>query len=350
MQLGEVIRKYRKACNMTQEEMAYRLGVTTPAVNKWEKGNTYPDITMLAPIARLLNITLDELLSFQESITEEELKNYVKELECRLQKEPYDGVFQWAKSIMERYPNCKTLILQMAVVLDAQRMFHNVACAERYDDYILHCFERVLESEEKTLRNCAADSLFGYYVRKEDYEMAEKYLVYFSEENQERKRKQAFIYSKTGRLDEAYKTYEELLFSSYQIINMVLNGMYALALEGDDLSKAHEYVAKQQELAKFFEMGKYYEASCGLELAVLEKDADTVLDIVQTMLASVYNIGSFGDSKLYEHMTFKKMEPEVIKEMQKDLFCAFQDEESFGFLKENEQWQKLLQKFSCDLK
>ena len=63
MQTGEVIRKYRKQRNLTQEEMAQRLGVTAPAVNKWENGNSLPDITLLAPIARLLRVPLDELLS-----------------------------------------------------------------------------------------------------------------------------------------------------------------------------------------------------------------------------------------------------------------------------------------------
>lgn len=38
MNLGEVIRTYRKEKQMTQEEMAGYLGVTAPAVNKWEKG------------------------------------------------------------------------------------------------------------------------------------------------------------------------------------------------------------------------------------------------------------------------------------------------------------------------
>lgn len=38
MQIGEVIRKNRKNRNLTQEEMASRLGVTAPAVNKWENG------------------------------------------------------------------------------------------------------------------------------------------------------------------------------------------------------------------------------------------------------------------------------------------------------------------------
>lgn len=342
MQIGDVIRKYRKERNMTQEEMAYRLGVTAPAVNKWEKGNTYPDITMLAPIARLLNITLDELLSFQEQITEEELKNYVKELDERLKCGNYEEAFQWAKEIIERYPNCKMLIWQLAVILDAQRMFKDVADVEKYDAFILDCYERVLESEEEALRNHVADSLYGYYLRKEDYKTAERYLVYFSEQNPERKRKQALIYSKTNRVDEAYKAYEELLFSNYQMTSMVFNSMCALAMESGNLDKAHIFVSKQQELARLFEMGKYYEASCGLELAVLEKDVEATIEIVKTMLASVDNIGNFSESKLYEHMTFKKMEPDVVKEMKKDLIRTFQDEEAFVFLEEDERWREII--------
>ena len=38
MDMGVVIKKYRKEAGMTQEEMANRLGLTTPAVNKWENG------------------------------------------------------------------------------------------------------------------------------------------------------------------------------------------------------------------------------------------------------------------------------------------------------------------------
>ena len=44
MQIGQIIRKNRKEKNMTQEEMANYLGVTAPAVNKWENGASYPDI------------------------------------------------------------------------------------------------------------------------------------------------------------------------------------------------------------------------------------------------------------------------------------------------------------------
>ena len=66
MQIGKTIRKYRKEKGMTQEEMANRLGVTTPAVNKWENENSYPDITLLAPIARLLEYPLILFFRFRK--------------------------------------------------------------------------------------------------------------------------------------------------------------------------------------------------------------------------------------------------------------------------------------------
>lgn len=49
MTIGDIIRKYRKENNMTQEDVAVSLGVSTPAVNKWERGVTMPDIALLSP-------------------------------------------------------------------------------------------------------------------------------------------------------------------------------------------------------------------------------------------------------------------------------------------------------------
>ena len=75
MEIGEVIRKYRKEKNMTQEEMAKRLGITAPAVNKWEHGISQPDISLLASVARLLGITLETLLSFKDALSQEEVRS-----------------------------------------------------------------------------------------------------------------------------------------------------------------------------------------------------------------------------------------------------------------------------------
>lgn len=343
MQIGEVIRKYRKEKNMTQEEMAYRLGVTTPAVNKWENGNSYPDIQMLAPIARLLNISLDTLLSFQENLTDEEIVQIVREVDLRFKENTYHETFQWAKDYMEKYPNSIMLVWQLATILDAQRLVQNVSEPEQYDGFILNCYERVLESEDEKCRTRAADSLFGHYLRKEQYEKAEEYLKYYSEQNPERARKQAMIYSKTERRVEAYKAYEELLFSGYQMLSMIFHSIYMLELQDGDIEKARMLVEKQQDLAKLFEMGVYHAVSCKLELATTEKDVDVVIDTMEKMLESVDEISAFTESGLYEHMTFKKVDKSFREELKKNLLNCFRDAETYEFMQSNERWRKLVQ-------
>jgi transcriptional regulator with XRE-family HTH domain len=344
MQIGEVIRKYRKERNLTQEEMANRLGVTAPAVNKWENANSLPDVLLLAPIARLLGISLDTLLSFREELTTEEIQRLVYEADEKLKSETYEEAFQWAKTILEQYPNCEELIWQLAVVFDARRIVaeDEIPDPEQYDDYIKNCYVRVLASENERTRSRAADALFGFYVRKEQYEKAEECLSYFSIQNPERKRKQADIYSKTGRIKEAYKTLEELLFSDYGMVCMVFHNLYMLAMQENDLEKAHMLVEKQRKLANVFDMGAYHEASCKLELATVEKDEDTVIEMMEEMLASIGKINDFRRSPLYEHMDFKDTREEFLTELRENLLACFQDEETYGFLKENKRWQELI--------
>lgn len=333
MQVGEVIRKYRKSKNMTQEEMARRLGVTAPAVNKWEHGNSLPDITLLMPIARLLGISTDELLSYQQELTAEEIGEILKKATTMLEEMPYQDAFAWAKEKLEQYPNCESLILQMAVLLDAERTIQEIPDPETYDAYINACYGRVLQSKDEKIRNSAADSLFHFYMKKREYEKAGEYLNYFSEQDPARKEKEAQLYSETGQVEEAYKTYEHLLFSEYQRVNGIFHGMYLLALKQEDLKMAHLLVDKQVELVKCFEMGKYYEAASQLELATIEKEEDWVIALMKEMLADVSLINSFYESPLYRHMEFKKPGEKFFEELRKNLLKCFRDEETYGFLK-----------------
>lgn len=60
--LSEKLKKYRVDNNLTQEEVAAKLFVTRNAVSKWENDNGYPNIDTLKDIAKLLGVTIDELL------------------------------------------------------------------------------------------------------------------------------------------------------------------------------------------------------------------------------------------------------------------------------------------------
>lgn len=319
MSIGKVIRKYRKEKNMTQEEMAVRLGVTAPAVNKWENENSLPDIMLLAPIARLLGISLDTLLSFREELTQEEINGIINELDEKLQTAPFEECFQWAKERLELYPNCEGLMFSAAVVLQARLLLQEISDQEDYEAYTVSLFEQVLRSDDEAMRLQAADSLFAFYLRKEQYDKAESYLEYFSLQNPNKKFRQAQIFEKTGRTKEAYKEYEKLLFEAYGRVSLTLNGMYVLAVQEKDMERAHKLVEKQRELAVCFEMGRYHEVSCSLELAMLEKDADAVEAIQKELLDAVPQLDAFRHSFLYEHTEFTEIREDFAEKLREKL-------------------------------
>lgn len=60
--IGQNILTYRKEKGLTQEALAEICSVTPQAVSKWENDVSYPDITLLKPIARAFGISVDELL------------------------------------------------------------------------------------------------------------------------------------------------------------------------------------------------------------------------------------------------------------------------------------------------
>lgn len=60
---GTFIAQKRKAINMSQRELADHLHITDKAVSKWERGLSFPDITILIPLAQTLDVSLYDLLT-----------------------------------------------------------------------------------------------------------------------------------------------------------------------------------------------------------------------------------------------------------------------------------------------
>lgn len=317
MQIGSVIRKYRKECGLTQEEMAKRLGVTTPAVNKWENGNTNPDIELLAPIARLLHISLDTLLSFQEKLTDMEIETLIRQMGDKLEKEGFEKTYEWAVQITKKYPNCNMLIWQIAVMLDAGRITGACGNPEQYDEQINAWYEMVLQDENEEIQYHAADSLFGFYLRKKEYVAAEKYLNYFSEHDPMKKIFRARLYKEQGKTEEAYKTIEEVLLSQSQTLGVTFSFLLSMALKEKD-----------------FDYGR----------VLAEKNVEGTFQVVRQLLENVESIGDFSGSKLYRHLQFKKNARWNADELRKKLLEGFRDETEFSYMKGYEPWEKLVSK------
>ena len=63
IKIGKFIKEKRKEVNLTQSDLAERLGVTDRAISKWENGICMPDSGIIYELCKILNITINDLFS-----------------------------------------------------------------------------------------------------------------------------------------------------------------------------------------------------------------------------------------------------------------------------------------------
>ena len=86
--IGKFIANLRKEKNMTQQELAKKLGVTDRAISKWENGRGLPDYSLLKDLCNELDINVNELLS-GEKISKEDYKTNAEENMSKLINDNY---------------------------------------------------------------------------------------------------------------------------------------------------------------------------------------------------------------------------------------------------------------------
>ena len=99
---GENLKRFRLDKNLTQEKLADFLGVSFQSISKWERGDTYPDITMLPEIASFFKVSIEELLGVNKAQEEEEIKRLLEEHDNFTDSKLIKESIYYLK---EKYPN-----------------------------------------------------------------------------------------------------------------------------------------------------------------------------------------------------------------------------------------------------
>ena len=86
--IGKFIANLRKEKNMTQQELAKKLGVTDRAISKWENGRGLPDYSLLQDLCDVLSISINELFS-GEKISKEDYETKAEENMSKLINDNY---------------------------------------------------------------------------------------------------------------------------------------------------------------------------------------------------------------------------------------------------------------------
>ncbi len=142
--LGENIKKLRRERDLTQETLAEFLGVTFQSVSNWERGESYPDITILPEIAGFFKVSVDELLGVNRAENEAEI---IKELEA------YDNLTdkilktETINRLKEKFPN------------DFRVLLRYMTCLVHFKENTPENIAKIIAIYENIKQNCNNDKI-----------------------------------------------------------------------------------------------------------------------------------------------------------------------------------------------
>lgn len=117
MYLPANLKKYRILKELTQEDVAEFLGITPQSVSKWERGESYPDITLLPALANIFETSVDLLLGMDTIRAEETRYNIHKKAVEYQRNGDLDMAEKTYRDALLIYPNKPGMILGLASTL-----------------------------------------------------------------------------------------------------------------------------------------------------------------------------------------------------------------------------------------
>lgn len=193
--IGENIKESRLKKGITQETLASYLGVSFQSISRWERGDGYPDITLLPSIANFFDITVDSLLGTDIKMKEQKINEYL-ELYDNMKLKDLQYVFEQTEKAVNEFPgDFRVLVRYMELIQEAKlfslslnplksnewekysekitKIFENIQ-AHCTDDSIRIRSKRVMISHLMWKYDCVCDSDGKYHTNKEYFYHAQK--------------------------------------------------------------------------------------------------------------------------------------------------------------------------------
>lgn len=343
MRISEVIRNYRKKEKLTQEQVANYLNISAPAVNKWENGISYPDITLLAPLARVLKIDVNTLLGFNEELTDVEINNFTKEVSEMVSKDGYQKAFEKGSDLIKKYSSCDELIINISTVLRVHLIVSEIEEKDKYERKIIAWFELVAASSKEKTAAEAKLSLSAMYREKKEYKKAQELLDKIPELDIDKKFQQALLFESSGKIDEVYGIYEGILLKNANETWSVLSLIIKMLCKENKFSEVEEYSERAKKLVEVFDLGAYNKYILDLSLAREKQDKEKTIEIIGNMVNEASSMNDFMKSKLYTHIKFNNAHSMSRDEYKRFVKMSIKKDKTLDFVKNDSRIKFLLE-------
>lgn len=313
MKIQEIIRQRRLARNYTQEQLAELLGVTAPAVNKWEKGVSYPDITLLPTLARVLGTDLNTLLSFQEDLTRQEMALFLNQVSGTIEKEGFTAGYQMALDKLQEYPNSDQLAASLALLLDGNLTMRGPQDGreKEYREKILSLYRRAAQGKDQDARSLALPPLIARLMEEKEYAGAQELLdlIPSGQQTVDKTQLQARLYMEQGEYERAGKLVEEKLLLAANGVHMALMTLMEIACKEDRKEDAEAIARADQKMHHALDRWEYNQYLTQYLLYSCTQNREELRKLLPALLDSMERPWEPRRSPLYQHIQTKTADP-----------------------------------------
>lgn len=155
--LSENIKRLRREKDLTQEGLAQFLGVTFQSVSKWERGESYPDITMLPVIAGFFKVSVDDLLGVYNAQNEQKINEYLDLYDTMKLKDLSFTLSQYEKAVKE-FPGDFRILVRYMQLLQEEKIFGHSSEVILSGEY-KKISEEIAKIYENIQKHCTDDSV-----------------------------------------------------------------------------------------------------------------------------------------------------------------------------------------------
>lgn len=238
---GKRICQLRKSANMTQRDLANKLGISEPAVCKWETDSSMPDVMLLTPLARALHTDLNTLFSYEERLSLEKVKVFADQAEEIGRTEGQDAGIRYWNACLQEYPNSELLMLAYAKWLMRQQTENDTA-----EELLLI----LRESEEAAIQCEAKRYLASFYITSQRFEEAENVLAVLPDFDFNARHLQALLLYVKKDYEACRKDAEQFLFECVQNALICLSRLAGVAVATQDKEKERIYAEMMCRMEK----------------------------------------------------------------------------------------------------
>lgn len=217
-------------------------------------------MTLLAPLARLLKIDLNTLVSFHENLSDKEIALFSNKVAEVIKEQGFQAGFAMAADQIQEYPTCGLLLYSITILLDGELDMSGLSSEEKvgFEQQLMKWYERAANNQKERVQKSAIYMLSGKYLRRNEMEKAQEMANLLPDKQPiDKDMLQIHILLQQGEYAKSAKLTERKLLRTVTHLQNLLITLVDIEIAADEMQMASQIAHITQHMVKLLDLWEY---------------------------------------------------------------------------------------------